>query len=108
MIKRYRCRYLTARLCKRPLNSSDPAKGCYYSIPRLTKGASLAKDLVKITGSINARFIKVQIPHTNTSHRVFTSQISSPLSLRLPFLNPHPSEPRGVTGELILSDLSAT
>ncbi|GBN93779.1 hypothetical protein AVEN_230325-1 [Araneus ventricosus] len=62
MSKRYRGRYLTARLRKHPLNSS-----CYYSIPQLTKGASLAKDLAKIMGSINARFIKVQIPQTNTT-----------------------------------------
>ncbi|GBN84774.1 hypothetical protein AVEN_26959-1 [Araneus ventricosus] len=67
MSKRYRGRYLTEKLCKRSLNSSDPPKGCYYSIPQLTKGASLAKDLAKIAGSINARFIKVQIPQSNTS-----------------------------------------
>ncbi|GBN84230.1 hypothetical protein AVEN_172038-1 [Araneus ventricosus] len=67
MSKRYRGRYLTARLCKRQLNSSDPPKRCYYSIPQLTKGANLAKDLAKITGLINARFIEVQIPQTNTT-----------------------------------------
>ncbi|GBM47124.1 hypothetical protein AVEN_53663-1 [Araneus ventricosus] len=56
MSKRYRGRYLTNRLCKRSLTSSDPPKGCYYLIRQLTKGASLAKDLATVTGSIKRPF----------------------------------------------------
>ncbi|GBM23171.1 hypothetical protein AVEN_147086-1 [Araneus ventricosus] len=67
MSKRYRGRYLTARLCRALNSGKNPQKGYYYSIPQLTKGASLATDLAKITGPINARFIKVQIPQTNTT-----------------------------------------
>ncbi|GBO22045.1 hypothetical protein AVEN_80328-1 [Araneus ventricosus] len=107
MSKRYRGRYLTTRLCKRSLNSSDPPKGCYYSIRQLTKGASLAKDLTTVTGSIKkTRSIKVQIPQNQHHGGVFTSQLSSPSLLSSSLLKHLSSENRGVVEELILSDLS--
>ncbi|GBM44457.1 hypothetical protein AVEN_184673-1 [Araneus ventricosus] len=77
MSKRYRGRYFTGGYAKRPLNSSDPPKGCYYSIPQLTKGASLSKDLAKFTGSINARS-DFENQHHGVAPRVFTPQLSSP------------------------------
>ncbi|GBM96747.1 hypothetical protein AVEN_134025-1 [Araneus ventricosus] len=84
MSKRYQGRYLTARLCKTRLNSSDPTKGCYYSIPQLTKGASLAKDLATVTGSMKRQFHQSS-DSANQNHGVeplvFTSQLSSLLSL---------------------------
>ncbi|GBO18011.1 hypothetical protein AVEN_21790-1 [Araneus ventricosus] len=95
MSKRYRGRYLTTRLCKRSLNSSDPPKGCYYSIRQLTKGASLAKDLATVAGSIKRPFHQSS-DSANQQHgvapRVFTSQLSSLpfFSDRLPFLNTYP------------------
>ncbi|GBM62438.1 hypothetical protein AVEN_180849-1 [Araneus ventricosus] len=79
MSKSYLGRYLTARLCKRSLNSSDAPKGRFYSIRQLSKGASPAKDLATVTGSENASFMKVQIPqkkHQGVALRVFTSQLS--------------------------------
>ncbi|GBO29985.1 hypothetical protein AVEN_155402-1 [Araneus ventricosus] len=94
MSKRYRGRYLTTRLCKRPLNSSDPAKGCYYSIPQLTKGASLAKYLATVTVSINRPFHQSSDSanqHHGVAPSVFTSHLLSPSSL----LKHLPSEPKG-------------
>ncbi|GBL79332.1 hypothetical protein AVEN_92534-1 [Araneus ventricosus] len=97
--KRYRGRYFTVRLCKRQLNSSDPPKGCYFSIPQLIKGASLAKDLSTVTGSIKRPFHQSS-DFTNQHHgvasRVFTSHSYGSLSLssdRLPFLNTYPQSP---------------
>ncbi|GBM07069.1 hypothetical protein AVEN_177043-1 [Araneus ventricosus] len=93
MSKRYLGRYLTTRLCKRWLNSSDPPKGCYYSIRQLSKGANPAKDLATVTASIKRPFYQSSDSanqHHGVPPRVFTSQLS--LSLfpdRLPFLNPY-------------------
>ncbi|GBL72148.1 hypothetical protein AVEN_115146-1 [Araneus ventricosus] len=112
MSKRYRDRYLTARLSKRSLISSNPPKGCYYAIPQFTTGASLAKDLANLHGVRKRPFHQSSdsaIPHHGLETRVFTSQLSSldPLfSLHLPFLNPLPSDLRGVAEELNFSDLS--
>ncbi|GBM20650.1 hypothetical protein AVEN_230237-1 [Araneus ventricosus] len=97
MSKRYRGRYLTTRLCKRPLNASDPSKGCYYSIRQLFKGASPAKHLATITGSIRRPFHQSSDcanQHHGVAPRVFTSQPSLSLfSDRLPFLNPYLQSP---------------
>ncbi|GBO19888.1 hypothetical protein AVEN_240188-1 [Araneus ventricosus] len=97
MSKRYRGRYLTTRLCKRSLNSSDPPKGCYYSIRQLTKGSSLAKDLATVTGSIKRPFHQSSDSanqHHEVAPRVFSSQLSSPpLFHRLPFLNTYLQSP---------------
>ncbi|GBN25541.1 hypothetical protein AVEN_86752-1 [Araneus ventricosus] len=100
MNKRYRDRYLTARLSKRSLISNNPPKGCYYTIPELTTGASLAKDLANFNGVRKRSFHQSSdsaIPHHGLDTSVFTCQLSSlepPFTLRLPFLNPLPSRPQ--------------
>ncbi|GBN22642.1 hypothetical protein AVEN_265249-1 [Araneus ventricosus] len=79
MSNRYRGRYLTTRLCKRSLNSSDPPKGCYYSIRHISKGASPSKDLAVVTGSIKRPFHQSSDSanqHHGVATRVFTSQLS--------------------------------
>ncbi|GBO02253.1 hypothetical protein AVEN_202107-1 [Araneus ventricosus] len=93
-----------------PLNSSDPPKGRYYSIPQLTKGASLAKDLATDTGSINRPFHQSS-DSANQHHGVAPSvvhfsAIVPPLLGSSSLLKHLSSEPRGVAEELILSDLS--
>ncbi|GBO34277.1 hypothetical protein AVEN_151203-1 [Araneus ventricosus] len=97
MSKRYRGRYLTTRLCKRSLNSSDPLKGYYYSIRQLTKGSSLAKDLATVKGSIKRPFHQSSVSanqHHGVAPRVFSSQLSSPPFFhRLPFLNTYLQSP---------------
>ncbi|GBM11122.1 hypothetical protein AVEN_243000-1 [Araneus ventricosus] len=89
MSKRYRGWYLTARLCKHSLNSSDPPKGFYYSIRQLSKGASPAKHLATETGSIKRPFHQSSDSanqHHGVAPRVFTSQLS--LSLSSPIVFP--------------------
>ncbi|GBN48130.1 hypothetical protein AVEN_24229-1 [Araneus ventricosus] len=110
MSKRYRGRYITTRLYKRSLNSSDPPKGSFYSIRQLTVGASPAKDLATVTGSKIRPFRSRKRTPRSSFPRVYFSALaissiclSSPSSLLLKHL---PPEPRGVANKFILGDSS--
>ncbi|GBM61455.1 hypothetical protein AVEN_93016-1 [Araneus ventricosus] len=92
---------MPTRLYKRSLNSSDPPKGCFYSMRWLTIGASPAKDLATVTGSKIPPFhlsSDLENQHHGVALRVFTSQLSLsdlPSSFSFLLLKQLPSEPRG-------------
>ncbi|GBM31441.1 hypothetical protein AVEN_39239-1 [Araneus ventricosus] len=79
MSKRYRGRYLTARLCKTPAEFQRSTKGMIIFNSTATKGAILTKDLATVTGSIKRPFHQSS-DYANQQHgvapRVFTLQLS--------------------------------
>ncbi|GBM31978.1 hypothetical protein AVEN_222312-1 [Araneus ventricosus] len=91
--------------------SANFQRSCKGMLLCNSTGPSLAKDLANCHGGKKRPFYQSSdsaTQHLGVTPRVFTCQISFLLfSLCLPFLNPYPSEPRGVAEELILLDLSA-
>ncbi|GBN99784.1 hypothetical protein AVEN_95632-1 [Araneus ventricosus] len=107
----YRGRYLSARYTNARYLSSNFPKECYDAFLQLTKGASLAKRLAKISRRQNAR----NKSRTRSVEILTLIFINHPISKNLPdlfslfrlhFLKPHFRAPKGVAEKFNLSDLS--